>query len=92
MKIHDVYSFSSRLFSDASNFSMPFRVSISLSVVGGILYAIAPAFASSKSGLVSLALGRILGGFGKAVSFTFFDISLAVGCSNNDNNPGLVVT
>ena len=68
---------------------MPFRVSISLSVVGGLLYAIAPAFASSKSALASLALGRILGGFGKAVSFTFQHFKCC--CRNNANNPGLVV-
>lgn len=47
---------------------MPYMVSITFSVVGGLLYAIAPAFASSRNALASVALGRILGGFGRANS------------------------
>ena len=43
-------------------------VSITLSVLGGFLYAIAPAFLNSKAALASVALGRILGGLGRANS------------------------
>ena len=46
--------------------------SISLSVLGGILYSIAPAFANQKTALASLALGRILGGLGQANSALTF--------------------
>jgi len=70
-----VYSFSSFCgkpvlgrWSDAYNFQVPYMVSITLSVLGGFLYAIAPAFLNSKTALASVALGRILGGLGRANS------------------------
>ena len=43
-------------------------VSITLSVLGGLFYAIAPAFTNSSTALASIAGGRILGGFGRANS------------------------
>ena len=70
-----LYSFCSFLgkpvlgrWSDVSNFSTPYMASISLSVLGSILYTIAPVFSSAKTGLWALALGRILGGLGRANS------------------------
>ena len=43
-------------------------VSITFSVLGGIFYTIAPAFGNDKIALASVALGRILGGLGRANS------------------------
>lgn len=54
--------------SDAQNFHWPYMASISLSVLGGAFYAIAPAFSSTKAALASVALGRIVAGFGTANS------------------------
>ena len=54
--------------SDAYNFQVPYMVSITLSVLGGLFYAIAPAFVDSSTALASVALGRILGGLGRANS------------------------
>ena len=69
-----VYSFASFCgkpilgrWSDAQGFRVPYMVSISLSNVGGLLYAIAPAFKSTQC-LTLVALGRILGGLGRANS------------------------
>jgi MFS family permease len=53
--------------SDAYNFQAPYMVSITLSVLGGFMYAIAPAF-DSKTALAAVALGRIFGGLGRANS------------------------
>ncbi|KAL7500075.1 hypothetical protein ACHAWT_009037 [Skeletonema menzelii] len=68
-----VYSFASFCgkpilgrWSDAQGFIVPYMVSITLSNLGGLLYAVAPAFASTQLELV--ALGRILGGLGRANS------------------------
>jgi MFS family permease len=68
-----VYSFASFCgkpilgrWSDAQGFRVPYMISISLSNLGGLLYAIAPAYASTQ--LVLVALGRILGGLGRANS------------------------
>ncbi|KAL7554559.1 hypothetical protein ACHAWF_018017 [Thalassiosira exigua] len=47
-------------------------VSITVSVFGGLLYAIAPAFATERMALASIALGRILGGLGNANSALAF--------------------
>mmetsp|Transcript_19407 Transcript_19407/g.33298 ORF Transcript_19407/g.33298 Transcript_19407/m.33298 type:complete len:517 (+) Transcript_19407:176-1726(+) len=70
-----IYSFSSFCgkpllgrWSDAYNFQVPYMVSISFSVLGGLFYAIAPAFVSSKTSLASVTLGRVLGGLGRANS------------------------
>ena len=68
--------------SDASNFQAPYLVSISLSVLGGLFYAIAPAFADKRIALASVALGRILGGFGRANSALGFAY-VARGCPAN---------
>jgi len=54
--------------SDASSFNAPYMASISLSVLGGVFYTIAPALADNRSALASVALGRILGGLGRANS------------------------
>jgi len=54
--------------SDVSNFQTPYMASISLSVLGSILYTIAPVFSSAQTGLLVLALGRIVGGCGRANS------------------------
>ena len=43
-------------------------VSITVSVLGGFLYAIAPAFPKRTTALSVVALGRILGGFGRSNS------------------------
>jgi ceroid-lipofuscinosis MFS transporter 7 len=59
-------------FSDVYNFGMPFMVSISCSVLGGVFYAIAPAFANLRVALASVAIGRILGGLGRANSALTF--------------------
>ena len=57
--------------------------SISLSILGGILYSIAPVFANYKASLASLALGRILGGLGRANSaLTFAYVARA--CQANE--------
>ncbi len=68
-----VYSFASFCckpilgrWSDAHGFLVPYMVSISLSNLGGLLYALAPAFTNSQLTLV--AIGRILGGLGRANS------------------------
>ena len=68
-----VYSFASFCgkpilgrWSDAQGFLVPYMVSITLSNFGGLLYAVAPAFATTQLALV--ALGRILGGLGRANS------------------------
>jgi MFS family permease len=68
-----VYSFASFCgkpilgrWSDAQGFLVPYMISISLSNLGGLLYAVAPAFTSTQLTLV--ALGRILGGLGRANS------------------------
>ncbi|KAL7458666.1 hypothetical protein ACHAWC_010281 [Mediolabrus comicus] len=68
-----VYSFASFCgkpilgrWSDAQGFMAPYMVSIAMSTWGGLLYAIAPAFESTQLALV--ALGRILGGLGRANS------------------------
>lgn len=68
-----VYSFASFCgkpilgrWSDAHGFLVPYMVSISLSNLGGLLYALAPAFTYSRLTLV--AIGRILGGLGRANS------------------------
>ena len=53
--------------SDVSSFMVPYMVSISLSVLGGLLNAIAPSF-SGNNPLYAVAIGRILGGFGRANS------------------------
>lgn len=60
------------ILSDMYNFSMPFMVSMSCSVLGGVFYAIAPAFANLHLALASVALGRILGGLGRANSALTF--------------------
>ena len=52
--------------SDAHGFFVPYMISISFSNIGGLLYAVAPAFASIQLKLVTL--GRILGGLGRANS------------------------
>ncbi|EJK55568.1 hypothetical protein THAOC_24691 [Thalassiosira oceanica] len=54
--------------SDVSNFQTPYMASISLSVLGSILYTIAPVFSSAQTGLLVLALARIVGGLGRANS------------------------
>lgn len=54
--------------SDASNFQLPYMVSITLSVLGGLLYAIAPGFTNDYVALALVALGRMLGGLGRANS------------------------
>jgi nitrate/nitrite transporter NarK len=56
--------------------------SISLSVLGGLFYAIAPAFGDESTALASVALGRILGGFGRANSALGFAY-VARGCPVN---------
>ena len=67
-----VYDLLYARYSDAFNFQVPYMVSISLSVLGGLLYAIAPAFSNNKTALASVALGRIVGGFGRANSALAF--------------------
>jgi len=54
--------------SDATSFKIPYMVSISFSVFGGFLYAIAPVFTNNQTALASVALGRIFGGLGRANS------------------------
>lgn len=68
--------------SDAYNFQVPYMVSISLSVLDGFLYAIAPAFSNNKTALASVALGRIMGGFGRANSALGFAY-VARACPSN---------
>lgn len=80
-----VYSFASFCgkpilgrWSDSQGFQVPYMISITLSIVGGLLYAIAPAFLPVQSStthqnqqhlaLQLVALGRILGGLGRANS------------------------
>ena len=69
--------------SDAYNFQAPYMVSISLSVLGGLFYAVAPAYADKRIALASVALGRILGGFGRANSALGFAY-VARGCPANE--------
>jgi MFS family permease len=57
--------------------------SISLSVLGGLFYAVAPAFSDKSTALASVALGRILGGFGRANSALGFAY-VARGCPANE--------
>jgi hypothetical protein len=75
------YSFIN-VFSDARNFQEPFMASISLSVLGGLFYAVAPAFTNNRIALASVAMGRILGGFGRANSALGFAY-VARGCPPN---------
>lgn len=85
-----LYSFMSFLgkpllgrWSDMSNFQTPYMVSITLSVIGGLLYSIAPVFANSTSGLTVLALSRILGGLGRSNSALGFAY-IARACPANE--------
>ncbi|KAL7542461.1 hypothetical protein ACHAXR_012314 [Thalassiosira sp. AJA248-18] len=69
--------------SDAYNFQVPYMVSITLSVLGGLFYAIAPAFDDNQTALASVALGRILGGLGRANSALNFAY-VARACEGNE--------
>ena len=84
-----VYSFTSFCgkpilgrWSDAYNFQVPYMVSIALSVVGGLFYAIAPSFTNHQTALTAVALGRILGGLGRANSALGFAY-VARACSSS---------
>jgi len=54
--------------SDAQNFSAPYLFSNSLSVLGGLVYALGPAFSNPRSAIAAVVVGRVLGGLGNANS------------------------
>ena len=70
--------------SDAYNFSFPFQISMSLAILGGLFYAIAPAF-STRTDLASITLGRIFGGLGEANSaLAFAYVARACDCEASE--------
>lgn len=78
-------------FSDAENFSRPFQISISMSVLGGLLYAIAPSFSNNQIALASVLLGRVLGGLGRANSaLTFAYVARACGANERTSVSSLL--